>query len=189
MTPRTLNRLKLIAIGVLAALPIVASYLLYWFWIPERHTNYGTLLEPRPLPQMELRTSDGEVFDFSKLRGHWILLVTDGGNCGPRCQEKLWQIRQVRQAQGKDLNRVERVWLIDDGNAISAEMVQAYPGLWIASGAAQTVVAQLPAETSARDHVYLVDPLGNLMLRFPRNPEPRQMIRDLARLLKYSRSG
>ena len=189
MTPRTVNRLKLIAIGLLAALPVVASYLLYWFWTPERHTNYGTLLELRPLPQIELRKLDGEMFEFSKLRGRWILLVIDGGRCGPRCQERLWQIRQVRQAQGKEMNRIERVWLIDDEHTPNAEIVQAYPGLWIVRGPVEAIVAQLPAEIAPPEHVYLIDPHGNPMLRFPRDPEPKQMIRDLARLLKYSRSG
>ena len=189
MTPRTLNRLKLVAIGVLAALPVIASYVLYWLWTPEQHVNYGTLLTPQPLAEIPLRTLEGETFVLDKLRGHWILLVTDGGKCGPRCQEKLWKVRQVRQAQGKDLNRIERVWLIDDEQTPDVETLQAHPGLSIARGSDKAIAAALPAQQSSRDHVYLVDPLGNLMLRFPRDAEPKRMIRDLARLLKYARSG
>ena len=189
VTPRTRNRLKLVGIGVLAALPVIASYLLYWSWTPERHTNYGTLLEPHPLPQMRMRTLNDEPFDFEKLHGRWILLATDGGKCGPRCQLQLWKMRQVRLAQGKEMNRVERVWLIDDGEKPDAAILQAHTGLWVVNAPAQAITAALPAERSSREHVYLIDPLGNLMLRFPRDAEPKQMIRDLARLLKYSRSG
>ena len=188
MTPRNLNRLKLIGIGVLSALPVIASYLLYWFWTPEHHTNYGTLLEPHPL-QIELRALNGEAFDFEKLRGRWILLVTDSALCGPRCQEKLWLIRQVRQAQGKEMHRIERAWLIDDGYEPDIRTVQRYAECAIARGPAQAIAAALPSDTSPRDHIYLIDPLGNLILRFPPNPEPKQIIRDLTRLLKYSRSG
>ena len=189
MTPRTLNRLKLVAIGALAALPVIASYALYWLWTPEQHVNYGTLLTPQPLAEIPLRTLENEPFALAKLRGHWILVVTDGGKCGPRCQEKLWQVRQVRQAQGKDLNRIERIWLIDDAETPDAETLRAHPGLSIARGSVEAIAAALPAQLSPRDHVYLVDPIGNLMLRFPRDAEPKRMIRDLTRLLKYSRSG
>jgi hypothetical protein len=181
--------LKLVGIGVLATLPVIASYVLYWFWTPEKHVNYGALLEPRPLARIPLRTLEGEAFDFEKLRGHWILLVTDGGKCGPRCQEKLWQVRQVRQAQGKDLHRIERVWLIDDGETPDAETPQAHAGLLIARGPVEAIADALPAQKSPREHVYLVDPLGNLMLRFPRDADPKRMIKDLTRLLKYSGTG
>ena len=191
MTPRTRNRLKLVSIGVLAALPVIASYLLYWYWTPEQHMNYGTLLEPQPLPQIALRALDepAEPFDLGKLHGRWIMLTTDGGTCGPRCQEKLWKMRQVRLAQGKEMNRVERVWLIDDGEKPDAAILQEHAGLRVARGSAPAIAAALPAERSSREHIYLIDPLGNLMLRFPRDAEPKQMIRDLTRLLKYSRSG
>jgi len=98
-------------------------------------------------------------------------------------------MRQVRQAQGKEMDRVERVWLIDDSEKPDVSILQALPGLWVARGSAQAISAALPAERSSREHVYLIDPLGNLMLRFPPDADPRQMINDLARLLKYSRSG
>jgi cytochrome oxidase Cu insertion factor (SCO1/SenC/PrrC family) len=189
VTPRTRNRLKLVGIGVLAALPVIASYLLYWYWTPDQHTNYGTLLEPQPLPGITLRALDGEPFDLTKLHGRWIMLATDGGKCGPRCQEKLWKMRQVRLAQGKEMNRLERVWLIDDGAKPDPAVLQAHTGLWVALGTEQAIAAALPAERSSREHIYLIDPLGNLMLRFPRDAEPKPMIRDLVRLLKYSRSG
>lgn len=189
VSARTRNRWKLVGIGILAAAPVVASYLLYWYWTPDQHTNYGMLLEPHPLAPIEVRTLDERPFDLAGLRGRWILLATDAGKCGPRCQEKLWKMRQVRQAQGKEMDRVERVWLIDDSEKPDVSILQALPGLWVARGSAQAISAALPAERSSREHVYLIDPLGNLMLRFPPDADPRQMIKDLARLLKYSRSG
>jgi hypothetical protein len=98
-------------------------------------------------------------------------------------------MRQVRLAQGKEMNRLERVWLIDDGAKPDPAVLQAHTGLWVALGTEQAIAAALPAERSSREHIYLIDPLGNLMLRFPRDAEPKPMIRDLVRLLKYSRSG
>ena len=189
MTPRTLNRLKLIGIGVLSALPVIASYLFYWFWTPQQHTNYGTLVDPpQLLPEVELRMPNGEALVSSGLRGRWILVAIDSGRCGPRCQEKLWQMRQVRLAQGKEMNRIERVWLIDDDQPADEKTVQTYAGLWLGRST-RAIVAALPVDTSLRDHVYLVDPLGNVMLRFPRDAEPKRMINDITRLLKYSGTG
>lgn len=189
MTPRNLNRLKLIGFGALAAVPVLASYLLYWFWYPQQHVNYGALLEPRVLPGAALRTLDGEPFSLEALRGRWIMLAVDGGKCGPRCQQKLWHMRQVRQAQGKELDRIERVWIVDDEAIPDGGLAAEYHGTRIVRDAPGAIVSQLPAERSVHDHVYLIDPLGNLMLRFPATPDARRMIKDLGRLLRYSRTG
>ena len=174
---------------MLSILPVVASYLLYWFWVPDKHTNYGTLIEPRQIPASSMQTTDAKPFTFDSLRGRWVMLIIDGGKCGPRCEEKLWQVRQVRQAQGKEMGRVERVFLISDDQIPSAQIAHDYRGTWMVHGSVQPIVSMLPADKSAYEHVYLVDPLGNLMMRFPAHAEPKRMIKDLARLLKYSRSG
>jgi cytochrome oxidase Cu insertion factor (SCO1/SenC/PrrC family) len=189
VSPRTINRLKLLGIGALALAPVLGSYLLYWFWLPENHTNYGTLIEPRSLPSAAMTLTDDKPFGFEQLRGRWVFVVVDGGDCGARCQEKLWTIRQVRQAQGKEMGRVERVWLIDDDKAPSAEVVRDYAGTWFVRSRSNPTLAAFPAERSNRDHVYLVDPRGNVMLRFPKDPEPKLMIKDIGRLLKYSSIG
>lgn len=189
MTPRNINRLKLLGIGVLALLPVVGSYLLYWFWAPEDHINYGTLIEVRALPEAPLTLVGGTPFDFQRLRGRWVLVVIDSGSCAPDCEKKLWMIRQVRQAQGEELRRVERVWLIDDSQTPDARLGQDYAGTWMVNARTQSILEAFPPQGTRRDHIYLVDPLGQVMMRFPRNPDPKSMIRDLRRLLKYSRIG
>jgi cytochrome oxidase Cu insertion factor (SCO1/SenC/PrrC family) len=181
--------LKLIGIGLLALLPVVGSYVLYLFWVPEDHTNYGTLLEARALPDAPLSRIDGEPFTFEQLRGRWVFVVVGSGACARACEERLWLIRQVRQAQGEELKRVERVWLIDDGVRPDARMGRDYAGTWFVDAQAKPVLDRFGDPGSRREHIYLVDPLGNLMMRFPQNPEPKRMIRDLGRLLKYSRIG
>jgi len=189
VTPKTVNRLKLLGIGALAVAPVLGSYLLYWFWLPQQHTNYGALIEPKPMPSGALERLDGKSFAFSELRGRWVFVVTDSGACGAKCEEKLWKIRQVRQAQGKELGRIERVFLVDGGVAPEPRIEQEYVGTWFVKSGDGGVLRALPAEGTARDHIYLVDPLGNLMMRFPPDAEPKRMIKDLGRLLKYSRTG
>ena len=189
MTPRTLNRLKLLGIGAIALAPVVGSYLLYVFWTPQEHINHGVLLEPRPVPAAQLVAADGRPFDFGQLRGRWVFVMIAGGECPRACEDRLWTIRQVRQAQGKDLHRIERVWLIDDGRIPDARLAQDYAGTWFVRAQSGPIFDACNAPGSNRDHVYLVDPLGNVMMRFPRSPEPKRMIKDLARLLKYSGIG
>lgn len=189
MTPRNVNRLKLIGIGALALAPVVGSYLLYWFWAPENYTNYGTLLQARAVPVAQLALADGEPFSFEQLRGRWVLVVIDTGSCARTCEEKLWIVRQVRQAQGNERNRVERVWLIDDGRRPGARLAQEYAGTWFVDAGSRSVLERFVAANSSRDHIYLMDPLGNLMMRFPENADPKRMIKDLGRLLKYSSIG
>ncbi len=189
MTPRNLNRLKLLAIGALAVLPVLGSYLLYWFWAPDAHTNYGTLVTARQLTDAPLTLIGGKPFNFAQLRGRWVLVVIDSGACARACEERLWLIRQLRQAQGEELRRVERVWLIDDERAPDARLEQVYAGTWFVAAHAQPILEFFYPRDAQHKHIYLVDPLGNVMMRFPENPEPRRIIRDLGRLLKYSRIG
>jgi hypothetical protein len=189
VTPRTLNRLKLLGIGAIALAPVVGSYLLYAFWTPQEHINHGVLLEARALPAVQLALVDGKPFDFEQLRGRWVLVMIAGGACPRACEDKLWTIRQVRQAQGKDLQRIERVWLIDDNEMPAARLAQDYAGTWFVRTQPSPILDAFVADGSNRDHIYLVDPLGNVMMRFPQAPEPKRMIKDLGRLLKYSGIG
>lgn len=189
MTPRTINRLKLLGIAAIAVAPVLGSYLLYWFWAPDRFTNYGALIEARPVPKIALETTAGEKFAFEQLKGHWIFVATDAGACGASCEEKLWKMRQVRQAQGKELGRIERVFLLEDAQPPSEQIRTDYKGTWFVRAKDGKLPEMLPAPQSSRKHIYLIDPLGNLMLRFPEDADPKLMIKDMTRLLKYSRVG
>ena len=156
-------------VALVCAAPIVLGTAAYLAgWSPGTPSNYGELLEPRP------------VAGFESLRGKWVLVIFDAAACDANCERKLYFIRQVRRAQGKDMDRVERLWVLTDGGKPRAELLPGIEG---------TRLASLPSAGfpgSAADHIYLVDPLGNLMLRFPRDPDPSKVIKDLQRLLKYS---
>lgn len=184
-------RKKLTSLWLIIALvtaPVAASYLAYYFWPPERTVNYGDLIGPQPLPDPMLVQLDGAPFRLSQLKGKWTLVSVDSGNCTVHCDEKLLYMRQLRLTQGKNAERVERLWLIVDDIAPHAELVARYPGTWMVRSGAE-LAKLFPAKGTVADHIYLVDPLGNLMLRFPRDPEPRLMIKDLSRLLRASQIG
>ena len=95
-------------------------------------------------------------------------------------------MRQVRRGQGKDAERIERLWLLTDGGKPRAELLAAIEGSHLAAADAE-LLKSLPG--NAPEYIYLVDPLGNLMMRFPGDPDPSRLIKDLQRLMKYSRFG
>ena len=175
-------RLNLIAIATVALLPVVGSYVLYWFWKPAAFLNYGELLATA-VPELHAQTG------LPKLRGKWAFLIVDSGTCDEWCRRKLYIMRQVRLTQGKDMDRVERAWLLDDAAVPGAALVSEYAGTYLLQAPGNALLAKLPASGSVRDHIYLVDPLGNLVLRYPRDADPSRIKKDLSRLLRASRIG
>lgn len=173
------GRRALLAIAAVFALPVLAGWYLYLTGrTPGSTSNYGTLLEPRPLVAAPLVA----------LRGKWVLLHFDGGACDSRCERKLYYMRQVRRAQGMNAARIERLWIVTDGVTPRAELLAASDGTRVATAEAMPPGA-FPPGNALPEHIWLVDPLGNLMMRFPRDPDPGRMVKDLERLLKYSGFG
>jgi hypothetical protein len=174
--------------------PVIASYTAYYLMPPSGRTNYGALIEPqRPLPALTLRRLDGTALPATSLRGSWLMVQVDGGACDAACEKKLWQMRQVRLTTGKDADRVRRVWLIVDDAPLATAVIREFDGTLFLRARSDEVAAflPLPAEPSARlaDHIWLIDPLGNLMLRWPRDADPNRMKKDLIKLLKASGIG
>ena len=173
------GRVKLALLIAVFAIPVVGGWIAYVSgWGSGTASNYGTLLAPQPMAAAP----------FATLRGKWVLVQIDRGACEALCEQKLYYMRQVRRAQGRQMNRVERLWIVTDSAAPPAALLAAIEGTHIVRGDAQ-LAAAFPAERAATDHIYLVDPLGNLMLRFPRDPNPARIVKDLERLLKYSGFG
>jgi len=186
--PRS-GRGKLFAIAALCIAPFVAALIAYYYWQPQDRMNYGELIPARPLSDSPLRHLDQRAVRLSDLKGKWILLQLDDAQCAAACRIKLYDMRQVRLAQGREMERVERVWLILDDAPLETQLMREYDGTRMLRAGGSPLLAEFPAAGDVRDHVYIVDPLGNLMLRFPRNADPARMNKDLARLLKASRIG
>lgn len=184
---RRRGRLIAAAIFAVCALPLAAALVAYFLFPPAGRTNYGELLEPKTLPPVRLERLDGRAFALADVKGKWVMLQVDAPECGQPCQAKLFNMRQSRLAQGDNADRIERVWLVAGNGAPPAELARLYQGAVLARTAPE-LVAALPG-ADARDHIYLVDPRGNLMLRFPKDADPKRIIKDLQRLLKYSSTG
>ena len=179
----------MLAIAALCLAPFVAAVIVYFYWQPAGGANYGELIPAHVLSDPPLRLLDQRPFKLSALRGKWVLLQLDQADCEAACRAKLYDMRQVRLAQGREMERVERVWLILDEAPLETLLMREYDGTRMLRASGSPIVAEFPPAGGARDHIYLIDPHGNLMLRFPKHADPRRMYKDLARLLRASRIG
>jgi hypothetical protein len=184
----------MLAVLLVCASPVVASYFTYYVVRPEGRRNFGELVEPqRPLPPLVTRTLDGQSGQLTALKDQWLLLSVASGDCDVRCEQNLYFQRQLREALGKEKERLDRVWLVSDDAPVRPALLPAL--------ASATVLRVPPAELAQwleaapgqrlQDHLYLVDPLGNLMMRFPANMDAAAAAkakRDLDRLLRASSS-
>lgn len=181
-------RATLALLALVCALPVAASYMTFYLWPPAKQMNYGELVSPTPVPAGALTPIPGLSFDPENLAGRWVLVYAGPAACDQTCAESLYYMRQVRTAQGKEMFRVKRLWLVTDGGIPSAAALDGQDGLEVAR-TQPAWLSQLSVPGSGIGRVHLMDPLGLVMLRFPPSLEPKRMIKDMERLLKYSRVG
>jgi cytochrome oxidase Cu insertion factor (SCO1/SenC/PrrC family) len=177
--------LLIVAIGLA---PIVASYAAYYWFTPSKRVNYGELLQTAPAPALTGSDADGRAFSLIDLRGKWVLLVASRAGCAEACERALYVTRQARTIQGREQDRVVRLLLQPPtAPALAAEVSAAHPGLVIAR-VDQRVLEQLPLGVGAAG-IVLLDPRGNLVLRYDADPDIRGLANDLQRVLKASQIG
>jgi len=172
---------------------MIASYLTYYAIKPQGRTNYGAILDPRihPIPALGSTTLDGQPISLDAYKGKWIMLMVNDAECEDACKKKLYDMRQLRVAQGKNRDRVERVWLITDDKPLETLLIREYDGTRMIRVKPDLLRTWLPVEpdATAADHIYMIDPLGNLMMRFPKNADPNKIKKDLSKLLRASSIG
>lgn len=193
---RKRGRWMLWLVLLVCASPMIASYFTYYVIKPEKRNNYGTLIDQRahPVPAMATTTLDGRPQALEQFKGKWVMLMVWPGACPDSCRKQLFALRQLRLMQGKEADRIERVWLITDREPLDTLIIREYDGTHMLRADGATVASWLPADTGTTpaDHIYLIDPLGHLMMRFPKDPEfkdVRKVYKDIYKLLKASSVG
>jgi hypothetical protein len=200
MTPaaQAKGRWKLLAVIAVCAAPMIASYVTYYVIKPQSRTNFGALIDPRnyPIPALGITTLDGKPTGLDAFKGKWIMLQVGPSDCQATCHEQLLAMRQQRLMQGKEMERLERVWLITDAAPLDTTVMREFDGTRMLRVDAAAVTKWLPVDAggNAADHMYLVDPLGNLMMRFPKGAESSiearsKVKKDIGKLLKASAIG
>ncbi|AMD49246.1 membrane protein [Bordetella holmesii F627] len=194
---RKASLLPLVLIFLYALAPILGAVLVYHNpqWWPQDASNYGSLVQPqRPLPsgrELQLTTLDGKAFDPASLKGQWLLISADHGECLQACARKLFVARNAHASQGKNVDRVTRVWFVTDEADIPQKVLDAYQGTLMLRARADQLARFLPPDTAGGilGPIWVVDPLGNLMLQFPADADGVKVRKDLSRLLYNSRIG
>jgi hypothetical protein len=222
----------IIAVFLITLAPILGAVIVYMNpqWWPDDASNYGTLVQPqRDIPaaaQLPLATLDGQPFDLASLKGKWLLVAADGGECPESCARKLFIIRNTHASQGKNVDRLTRVWFITDDAPVPQKVLDAYRGTVMVrvrpeqlapfllgapaganaasaantAGAANTtdvagvpgasgVVGATGAAGALAGPIWMVDPLGHLMLQFPADADPVKVRKDVSKLIYNSRIG
>jgi hypothetical protein len=195
----------MLLVTALLALPFVVAFALYWLeWRPAKLANHGELIEPPvALPETGLTLVDGRPLPTADLRRKWTLMMVNTGPCAAACQEDLRQIRQVQVALNKEMVRLRRVLIGDSTAGLRADpaltkLQRAYPDLLIAAPDSDQGGQLWRTALAVRYRFYVIDPLGNVMMRYPEKPAGQDMqdmqgmqgmLRDLERLLKYSWVG
>ncbi|MBL8514137.1 MAG: hypothetical protein JNJ55_09135 [Betaproteobacteria bacterium] len=188
MSPKT----KLAAMMALFIVPTLASFVVFYFFPPEKSTNYGTLIAPVvALPQekfVRLDGASGEAIDA--IKGKWLMVMRNSGACEDACKQRLTVMKQARLILGREQDRVVRVVLVEDGRAPDPETSQAFSGtLWI-DAKSSAWKEKLPVNATARDErIYGVDPLGNAFIFYGANPDIKRLANDFRRVLKASQIG
>jgi len=184
--PRTnaSTRRTLLLIVLIGVAPVVASYVAYYVWQRDARANYGTLIA-QPAPALAGITLEGRPFSLADVRGRWVMLWQGSGECTGGCAKAIYATRQARTMQNTEEDRVVRVWIAAGDAAPSSQLLAEHPGLLVARANADAL-ASWPQRSNA---IYLIDPLGNLVLAWPVDPDIKALAKDLSTLLRASRIG
>lgn len=183
------GRWKMLALLLVCTAPVIASYFTYYVVRPEGRRNYGELVNPqRPLPAFAGIDAQGQPKPLEQLKDQWLLISVADSACDDACQRHLYLQRQLRETLGKEKDRLDWVWLRTGDTPLSEPMLQATAAATVLRVDAAQLANWLEPAPGQRleDHLYVVDPLGNWMMRFPANVDPKQAKRDLDRLLRAS---
>jgi hypothetical protein len=187
------GRLKMLLVLAVCAAPVVASYFTYFVIRPQGRTNYSELISPmRALPErLPLLDLQGRAVPAASLKGQWLLVVVAGGGCDAKCEQLLYLQRQLRETLGREKDRVDKIWFVSDGALPRPEVLRAIevgdPATVLRVSHAALAGWLVPAPGQALEaHLYIVDPMGQWMMRAPPDPEPARLRRDVERLLRAS---
>lgn len=187
-----MGRIKMLAVLLVCAAPVIASYFTFYVIQPEGKPKFGELVLPqRPLPDLAATTLDGKAVNLQELKGQWLLVSVAPAACAEQCARYLYLQRQLREGLGKEKDRLDWVWLVNDNAPVAPALLPALKEATVLRVPPAALAQWLaPAQGQALEsHLYLVDPRGNWMMRYPANldaPGAPKVKRELDRLLRAS---
>jgi hypothetical protein len=187
-----MGRLRMLAVLLICAAPVLASYFTYYVVRPEGRRNFGELIQPtRALPQVPVQSLMGQKIQLSDLKGQWLLVSVADASCDATCLRNLYLQRQVLMGLGKERDRTEWVWLVTDNANVPADIMPGLKEANVLRVDPQALQSWLVPEAgkTLTDHLFVVDPHGEWMMRFPANLSNEGALKakkDLERLLRAS---
>lgn len=189
------GRLQMALILLVCAAPVVASYWAFYVARPSGGgAAYGSLIQPTvAMPDLAANDLQGASVPLRSLKGQWLLIVVGPAACDAGCEQRLFVQRQLREMLGRERERIDKVWLITDEAPLKPQLQQALtaaPAAIVLRVRADAVRAWLKPDAgrSLEQHLYLVDPMGEWMMRMPVAPDPSKVKHDLERLLRAAAS-
>jgi cytochrome oxidase Cu insertion factor (SCO1/SenC/PrrC family) len=194
------GRRQLLALAALFFVPLALAFWMYYgsgSWRPGGDVSKGDLIDPaRPLPQLELPTLHGTPTAADFLLGKWTMLYVGDGLCDERCRKALYLMRQSRIALNKDMDRVQRVFVVTNRCCDRGFLATEHPDLLVVrveDTASAQLLAPFPAydgvPVGAAGRIYLVDPLGNLLMSYSSAAPDKALLTDMKKLLRLSHIG
>ena len=192
------RRLQLVLLALVFFGPLAVAFWMYYSgsWQPQGRTNVGELLQPgRQLPEASLQTPSGTPTAPDFLRGKWSLVYVGEGACDARCRQALDDMSRVRLALDRDAERVQRVFLYESSccdTTLLEGNQKGFVAAWLDEKAGAPLRAQFPADSgpvAQSGRVWLVDPHGNLVMRYTTPLDKRGVVKDMEKLLKLSHIG
>lgn len=177
------GRLIMLAIVAIGVLPLLAALYFRYVSPPEVKATTGQPLEPVRLPFELLQRADGGALEHPEVSGKWLVIFAAPGSCDGRCQHALYLTRQARTAQGRNMARVDRLWLVTDATLPTKDLLAAHPDLVLVRATDGKVLQLLGG--GKRRYINLVDRRGLLVFRYSDDPEPKAFIRELGKLIKF----
>ena len=177
------GRLMLLAIVAVCVLPLLAALYFRYVSAPPVTATVGQPLDPVPLPFGSLQRLDGSNLEHSQVSAKWLVIFAAPGRCDERCQHTLYLTRQARTAQGRNMARVDRLWVLTDTTTPAPGLMAAHPDL-VLIRATDAQVLQVLGGRDGR-HINLIDRRGLLVFRYSDDPEPKAFIRELGKLIRF----
>ena len=190
----SMGRFNMLLVLLACAAPVVASYITYYWVRPEARRNFGELIQPtRAIPSIEVERLDGNKMALTDLKGQWLLVSVSGAACDAACQQHLYLQRQILVGLGKERSRTEWVWLVNDKAEVPDTLLPALEEATVLRIDPKALAQWLQPEDNKKleDHLYMVDPMGEWMMRFPAQLNTEGALkakRDMERLLRASAS-
>jgi hypothetical protein len=181
------GRWKLLLLFLVSASPVIASYFTYYVIRPEARRNYGELVDQRSLPDWKATDLAGQEVPMASLKHQWLLVSVADSACDAVCQRHLYLQRQLREGLGKEKDKLDWVWLHSGGD-VPVSLKPALASATVLRVDPQQLATWLQPAPGQKlsDHLYVVDPMGNWMMRFPADTDPKKTKRDLDRLMRAS---